>query len=108
MRQGSVLLRSSGAMAALIAALAAVPQPPGLAPAQAAKGVVHTGTWNREPEKDGWRVAIQFTNYNGDRLTTAFSVSRVDIDHATAEFGYRTADTDAILTACRGTCDQAE
>jgi hypothetical protein len=108
MRQASVALGSAGAIVALISALAAVPQPPGGAAAQAATGAVHTGTWHREPEKDGWRVAIQFTNYNGDRLTAAFPVLRLDIDQATAEFGYSTADTDAILAACRGQCDQAE
>jgi len=108
MRQASVLLCSFGALVALISALAAVPQPAGGAPAQAARGGAQAGTWNREPEKDGWRVAIQFTNYNGDRLTAAFPVLRLDIDQARAEFGYSKADTDAILAACRGKCDQAE
>ena len=107
MRQASVLLCSFGTVVVLIAALGAAPRPPDGPPAQAAQGGSHAGIWNREPEKDGWRVAVQFTNYNGDRLTAAFPVSRVDMDQATEEFGYSKADVDAIYNACR-TCDQAE
>src|SRR5690349_18200790 len=108
MRQAPVLLGSFGTMVALISALGAVPPPAGGLPEQAAKGGTHTGAWTREPDKDGWRVAFQFTNYNGDRLAAAFPVSRLDITQATDEFGYSKADTDAILESCRGTCDQAE
>lgn len=108
MRQDSALLSSFGALVLLISALAAAPQPEVGPPAQAAKGGLHIGAWNREAEKDGWRVAIQFTNYNGDRLTAKFPVTRLDVDQATGEFGYSKADTDAILESCRRKCAQAE
>ena len=101
------VLRSFAATVALISALAAVPPFVGGLPAQTAGGL-QTGTWTREPATDGWRVAIQFTNYNGDRLTAAFPVSRIEIDQATQEFGYTKADADAIFDACRGKCNQAE
>lgn len=101
------MVASFGAVVALISVLGAMPQPAGALPARAA-GQSHTGTWSRAPTKDGWNVAIQFTNYNGDRLTTSFPVSRLDIEQATQEFGYTKAETDAILESCRGKCDQAE
>lgn len=101
------LLCSFAAVVALISALAAMPQPTSTLPARAA-GDPHEGKWSREQGKDGWQVAIQFTNYNGDRLTTSFPVTRLDIEQATQEFGYTKKDTDAIFDACKATCDQAE
>jgi hypothetical protein len=101
------VFRSFAATVALISALAAVPSHVGGLPAQSAESA-HAGAWTREPATDGWRVAVQFTNYNGDRLTAAFPVSRAEIDQATGEFGFTKADADAVFEACRGKCNQAE
>ncbi|HEX5069857.1 MAG TPA: hypothetical protein VFV78_06535 [Vicinamibacterales bacterium] len=101
------LLASSGALVALISLLGAMPQPAARLPAAPATSDARAGSWSRDADKDGWRVAIQFTNYNGNRLAAAFPVSRLDMDQAMAEFGFRKAETDEILKSCR-TCNQAE
>ena len=76
-------------------------------PAQAATGPVPGGLWNRQRVGSDWRVGIEFTNYNGDRLSALFPLTSTDVDDATSEFGYTRAEAQAIVTTCKG-CDQAE
>lgn len=107
MGNGHPLIRPFIALVALMAALSAAPRPAGGAPAQSSGDSPHEGNWNREPEDGGWRVAVQFTNYNGDRLGASFPVARADVEQSGAEFGYFKAEAQAIFDGC-ASCDQAE
>lgn len=91
----------------LVIGLASVPRPPAGLPAQAAAGPANTGSWQRTPAANGWNIGVQFTNYNGDQLSTAVALSQADVLQATQEFGYTKAETEALFKNCQG-CSSAD
>lgn len=91
----------------LVAALVAMPRPVRGLPAQAASGPQTAANWRRAADPNGWRVSLDFTNYNGDRLSASIPIPKADIDQAVGEFGYTKAEVEAVFKSCRN-CNQAE